>query len=134
MRRPPLTAWRYWRARSRSPPRACTTETLNDWSTWMERMERIAFIGLGIMGSPMAGRLLAAGYPLTVWNRTASRAAPLQAEGASVAASPAEAVREAGVVITMLADPTAGRGGIGAIARHPRPGPTLIEGPSHRPP
>ena len=49
----------------------------------MERMERIAFIGLGIMGSPMARRLLAAGYPVTVWNRTASRAEPLQAEGAS---------------------------------------------------
>ena len=82
----------------------------------MERTERIAFIGLGIMGSPMAGRLLAAGYPLTVWNRTASRAEPLQAEGASVAASPAEAVREADVVITMLADPTAVREVIGGIA------------------
>ena len=82
----------------------------------MERMEKIAFIGLGIMGSPMARRLLAAGYPLTVWNRTASRAEPLQAEGASVAASPAEAVREAGVVITMLADPAAVREVIGGIA------------------
>ena len=40
----------------------------------MERMETIAFLGLGIMGNPMAKRLLAAGYPLTVWNRTASRA------------------------------------------------------------
>ena len=63
----------------------------------MERMERIAFIGLGIMGSPMARRLLATGYPLTVWNRTASRSESLQAEGADVAASPAEAVREADV-------------------------------------
>ena len=68
---------------------------LNDWNTRMERMERIAFLGLGIMGNRMAKRLLAAGYPLTVWNRTASRAEPLQAEGADVAASPAEAVREA---------------------------------------
>src|SRR5437879_8147025 len=92
----------------------------------MERMERIAFLGLGIMGSPMAKRLLAAGYPLTVWNRTASRAEPLQAEGASVAASPAEAVRDADVVITMLADPTAVRGVIGGIAQHLRPGDTLI--------
>jgi 3-hydroxyisobutyrate dehydrogenase-like beta-hydroxyacid dehydrogenase len=93
----------------------------------MERMQTIAFIGLGIMGSPMAGRLLAAGYPLTVWNRTASRAEPLRAEGATVAASPAEAVREADVVITMLADPTAVREVIGAIARHLRPGTTVIE-------
>jgi len=93
----------------------------------MERMERIAFIGLGIMGSPMAKRLLAAGYPLTVWNRTASRAEPLQAEGANVAASPAEAVREADVVITMLADPTAVREVMDGIARHLRPGTTLIE-------
>ena len=93
----------------------------------MEHMERIAFLGLGIMGSPMARRLLAAGYPLTVWNRTASRAEPLRAEGASVAASPAEAVRDADVVITMLADPTAVREVVAGIARHLRPGTTLIE-------
>ena len=92
----------------------------------MERMERIAFIGLGIMGSPMAKRLLAAGYPLTVWNRTASRAESLQAEGADVAASPAEAVREADVVITMLADPTAVREVIDGVARHLRPGTTPL--------
>ena len=67
---------------------------LDDWNTRMERMERIAFLGLGIMGSPMARRLLAAGYPLTVWNRTASRAEPLQVEGAHVAAGPAEAAGE----------------------------------------
>ena len=93
----------------------------------MERVERIGFIGLGIMGGPMAGRLLAAGYPVTVWNRTASRAEPLQAEGATVAASPAEAVREADVVITMLADPTAVREVINAVSGHLRPGTTLIE-------
>src|SRR6201985_2195347 len=93
----------------------------------MERMEKIAFIGLGIMGGPMARRLLAAGYPLTVWNRTTSRAEPLQAEGAEVAASPAEAVRDADVVITMLADPTAVREVMDGIAGHLRPGATLIE-------
>jgi 3-hydroxyisobutyrate dehydrogenase len=93
----------------------------------MQRMERIAFLGLGIMGSPMAKRLLAAGYPLTVWNRTASRAEPLRAEGADVAASPAEAVRDAGVVITMLADPAAVREVIDGFARYLRPGATLIE-------
>ncbi|MEV0171255.1 NAD(P)-dependent oxidoreductase [Streptomyces sp. NPDC050803] len=70
-------------------------------------MEKIAFLGLGHMGAPMARRLLAAGHPLTVWNRTAAKAGPLVAEGASAAASPADAVRGADVVITMLAGPDA---------------------------
>ncbi|MFH8369807.1 NAD(P)-dependent oxidoreductase [Streptomyces sp. NPDC018031] len=70
-------------------------------------MEKIAFLGLGSMGEPMARRLLAAGHPLTVWNRTASRAEPLRAAGARLADGPAEAVRDAGIVVTMLADPAA---------------------------
>ncbi|RSS68677.1 NAD(P)-dependent oxidoreductase [Streptomyces sp. WAC06614] len=70
-------------------------------------MEKTAFLGLGSMGLPMARHLLASGVPLTVWNRTAAKAAPLAAEGATVAASAAEAVRDADVVITMLADPDA---------------------------
>ncbi|MED7953688.1 MULTISPECIES: NAD(P)-dependent oxidoreductase [unclassified Streptomyces] len=65
-------------------------------------MEKIAFLGLGRMGRPMARRLAAAGYPLTVWNRT-----PGRAEGLPEAADPAEAVRGAGVVVTMLSDPEA---------------------------
>ncbi|MFI8321240.1 NAD(P)-dependent oxidoreductase [Streptomyces sp. NPDC085529] len=67
----------------------------------------IAFLGLGSMGLPMARRLLDAGHPLTVWNRTAAKAAPLVEAGAVLAASPADAVREAEVVLTMLADPAA---------------------------
>ncbi|MER6675989.1 NAD(P)-dependent oxidoreductase [Streptomyces sp. NPDC000983] len=70
-------------------------------------MQKIAFLGLGRMGAPMARRLLGAGHPLTVWNRTAARAAPLAAEGAAVAATPAGAVRDADVVITMLSGPEA---------------------------
>jgi 3-hydroxyisobutyrate dehydrogenase-like beta-hydroxyacid dehydrogenase len=70
---------------------------------------KIAFLGLGGMGTPMARNLLLAGYELTVFNRTAARAAPLRAEGAHVAASPPEAVRDADVVITMLADDQAVR-------------------------
>ncbi|MER7754407.1 NAD(P)-dependent oxidoreductase [Kitasatospora sp. NPDC097643] len=65
-------------------------------------MEKIAFLGLGRMGLPMARRIAAVGYPLTVWNRTPGRAG-----GLTEAASPAEAVRGAGVVVTMLADPAA---------------------------
>lgn len=70
-------------------------------------MQKIAFLGLGHMGAPMARRLLGAGHPLTVWNRTAAKAGPLAAEGAAVAGGPAEAVRDADVVVTMLADPDA---------------------------
>lgn len=49
----------------------------------VEGMEKIAFLGLGHMGAAMARRLLAAGFPLTVWNRTAEKAEPLVAEGAT---------------------------------------------------
>ncbi|MFE5713338.1 NAD(P)-dependent oxidoreductase [Streptomyces sp. NPDC056501] len=69
--------------------------------------QKIAFIGLGSMGLPMARRLLDAGHPLTVWNRTAAKADALVADGAVRAATPAEAVRDADVVLTMLADPAA---------------------------
>lgn len=66
--------------------------------------ERIAFLGTGLMGLPMAARLLAAGYPLTVWNRTKGKAHPLIGAGATWADGPATAVEGAGVVITMLTD------------------------------
>jgi 3-hydroxyisobutyrate dehydrogenase-like beta-hydroxyacid dehydrogenase len=65
---------------------------------------RVAFVGLGQMGSAMAERLLNAGHTLIVYNRTAARAEPLVARGATRAPTPAEAVREADVVFTMLAD------------------------------
>jgi 2-hydroxy-3-oxopropionate reductase len=68
---------------------------------------KIAFLGTGLMGAPMARRLLAAGYPLTVWNRDAEKARPFEAEGARLAASPVEAVDGADIVITMLTDATA---------------------------
>ncbi|NEA29215.1 NAD(P)-binding domain-containing protein [Actinomadura bangladeshensis] len=67
-------------------------------------MTRIAFLGLGRMGSPMAGRLLAAGHDVSVWNRTPGRAAPLAGAGAAVHATPAEAVADRDLVITMLTD------------------------------
>lgn len=67
---------------------------------------RIAFLGLGIMGSRMAANLLAAGHELTVWNRTAATADTWAVEhpGAAVAASPAEAAAGAELVITMVVD------------------------------
>jgi 2-hydroxy-3-oxopropionate reductase len=66
--------------------------------------ERIGFIGLGIMGRPMAGHLLDAGYTVTVWNRTRSKMAPLVERGAAAAASPREVAAPSDITITMVAD------------------------------
>ena len=63
---------------------------------------RIAFLGIGLMGLPMAKNLLKAGYPLTAWNRTRSKAEPLSADGAQIASLPDEAVNGAQIIITML--------------------------------
>jgi 3-hydroxyisobutyrate dehydrogenase-like beta-hydroxyacid dehydrogenase len=68
---------------------------------------KIAFLGLGQMGRHMARRLLASGHELTVWNRSRERAEALAAEGAQVAATPADAVRQADAVLTMLFDDAA---------------------------
>ncbi len=65
-------------------------------------MAKLAFLGLGQMGAPMAARLLKAGHELTVWNRSKEKAEPLAARGAGVAASPAEASAGAETVFTML--------------------------------
>ncbi|MGO4630243.1 NAD(P)-dependent oxidoreductase [Streptomyces sp. 2RAF24] len=84
--------------------------------------QKIAFLGLGSMGLPMARRLLDAGYPLTVWNRTPAKADGLVAAGAVRAAGPAEAVAGADVVVTMLADPAAALAVADAIVPALRPG------------
>lgn len=63
----------------------------------------VGFIGLGVMGGPMALNLARAGIPLVVWNRTAARAEPLRAAGAEVALCPAEVFERSGVVFLMLA-------------------------------
>jgi len=67
----------------------------------------VSLIGLGLMGRPMGHNLLKAGFPLVVWNRTASRAGSLVAAGARLAASPKEAAAAADVLITMVGDPPA---------------------------
>ena len=64
----------------------------------------IAFLGTGRMGGPMAANLARAGFVVRAWDRTVSRAAALIKDGATVAASPAQAVKGAGILITMLAD------------------------------
>lgn len=64
--------------------------------------KRVAFLGLGLMGGPMARRLARAGYSLKVWNRDTAKAKPLEAEGAVIAASATDAVRDADIVFTMM--------------------------------
>ena len=68
---------------------------------------KIAFLGLGKMGLPMARRLLEAGHKLTVWNRSPERAEALVAAGATLAGSPAEAAQTANAVLTSLFDDAA---------------------------
>jgi len=78
----------------------------------------VGFIGLGIMGQPMALNLVRAGYPVTVFNRTPDKTAPLKEAGAQVAATPAEAAAQADFVISIVSDTPAmeevvlGKGGI----------------------
>ena len=67
----------------------------------------VTLIGLGLMGRPMGHNLLKAGFPLVVWNRTASRADSLVAAGARLAPSPKEAAAAADVLITIVSDPPA---------------------------
>ena len=65
---------------------------------------RIAVLGTGVMGAPIARNLVAAGFPVTVWNRTRGRAEALAADGAQLAPTPRAAAASAGIVLTMLAD------------------------------
>jgi 3-hydroxyisobutyrate dehydrogenase-like beta-hydroxyacid dehydrogenase len=90
----------------------------------------IGFIGLGLMGSRMAARLLESRYPLTVYNRTRERTAPLAAKGATAAATPEELARAVSLVMLSVADDAAleevmrGRNGVLAGLR---PGATVID-------
>lgn len=68
---------------------------------------RVGFLGLGIMGTPMALNLKKKGFEVTVWNRSPDKAKALEAHGLSVAATPAELARAVDVFCTCLADPAA---------------------------
>ncbi|MCO7736661.1 NAD(P)-dependent oxidoreductase [Brucella intermedia] len=70
---------------------------------------RIAFLGTGLMGAPMAGRLLDAGFDVTVWNRNSAKSAPLVGKGAKLAQTAAKSGENADIVITMLTDGSAVR-------------------------
>ena len=95
-------------------------------------MSHIALLGCGLMGQPMARRLLAAGHTLSAWNRTRAKAEVLQADGAHVAHTPAEAVARADIVVAMLQDGHAVREvlfdlAIGAAAPAMRAGTLFID-------
>jgi 3-hydroxyisobutyrate dehydrogenase/2-hydroxy-3-oxopropionate reductase len=79
---------------------------------YTERMMRVALIGLGRMGRPMAAALVRAGFPLTVYNRTRRELAD-----AEIASSPTEAAARADVLITMVSDAAAAREVLGGIDR-----------------
>jgi 3-hydroxyisobutyrate dehydrogenase-like beta-hydroxyacid dehydrogenase len=83
-------------------------------------MQRVAIIGLGVMGSGMAANWLAKGFAVTVYNRTRAKAQPLAAKGAMIAASPREAAEGADFVFAMVSDDAVSRqiwlGDEGALA------------------
>ena len=79
----------------------------------MSENATVTVLGTGIMGAAMARNLLAAGMEVRVWNRTPEKADPLAADGATVAASPAEATEGAEFMITMLSDTAAVEDAVG---------------------
>lgn len=99
-------------------------------------MTTVAFIGLGAMGAPMAGNLIDAGFTLRVFNRSSQRAAPLVDRGAVVCASPADAVRGADFVVSMVSDDVATRAvmlGDGGLIPAIAPGAVIVDSSTNTP-
>ena len=96
----------------------------------MSSLPSLGFAGIGLMGLPMCRRLLAAGYPLTVWNRNPAKCAPLVAAGARQVASPSELCEHADVVMLCLADTAVVREvvfGSGGVAEGAKGGQLLVD-------
>ena len=96
----------------------------------MAEQERVGFIGLGAMGARMAGNVLAAGYPLTVYNRDKEKTRDIAGRGAGVADSPRDVAARSDTVILMLSDPAAVRAvvmGEQGVFTGAREGLTLID-------
>ncbi|MBB3451825.1 2-hydroxy-3-oxopropionate reductase [Rhizobium sp. BK313] len=97
---------------------------------------KVAFLGTGLMGAPMARRLLGAGFAVTVWNRDRSKADALASDGATVAATAAEAANGASVLFTMLTN----AGAVGevlfgsGVAEALEPGAVVVDNSSIPPP
>src|SRR5688500_15595796 len=88
---------------ARTDHRAASTNSPND----NHPMKKIGFIGTGLMGRGMARNLIRKGHTVRIYNRTRAKAEEVAEIGGEVADTPAEAAREADVIVTMLADPTA---------------------------
>jgi 3-hydroxyisobutyrate dehydrogenase len=96
----------------------------------MDQRERVGFIGLGIMGRGMARNILKAGFPLRVWNRTASRMDELAAEGAGPASSPGDLAFHSDIIITCVSDTADVEQvllGEGGVIHGARPGSLVID-------
>jgi 3-hydroxyisobutyrate dehydrogenase-like beta-hydroxyacid dehydrogenase len=92
--------------------------------------DRLGFIGLGHLGSPMARRLLTAGFPLVVYNRDSKKTETLSALGAQVASDPGKLASEVDVVLSCVADGAAIEAiylGEGGVLRNARPGTRIFE-------
>ncbi|MFD2264650.1 NAD(P)-dependent oxidoreductase [Lacibacterium aquatile] len=87
----------------------------------------IAVLGIGLMGAPMARRLIAAGYQVTLWNRTAAKAEALAGPGVRIALMPADAVRDADLTITMLENGPVVEAVVAAIGDALKPGSLLVD-------
>jgi 3-hydroxyisobutyrate dehydrogenase-like beta-hydroxyacid dehydrogenase len=93
-------------------------------------MQRIGFIGIGLMGQHMAKRVLLGGYPLTIWNRTKDKARPLLEAGATWTDSPRAVTQVSDLVITMVTDSAASERvacGPGGVLEGAHPGLVLID-------
>ena len=102
----------------------------------MSQLPSIAFAGIGLMGLRMCRRLLAAGYPLTVWNRSAEKCAPLLKAGARQAETPADLCANADIVLLCLADTAVVHEvvfGCGGIVEGGRAGQVLVDHSSLEP-
>ncbi|MBA1278230.1 NAD(P)-dependent oxidoreductase [Stutzerimonas stutzeri] len=102
----------------------------------MSELPSIAFAGIGLMGLRMCRRLIAAGYPLTVWNRSPEKCAPLVEAGARQVSTPAELCAAADVVLLCLADTAVVREvvfGAGGIVEGARAGQVLVDHSSLEP-
>lgn len=91
---------------------------------------RVGFIGLGLMGTPMARNIMGGGFPLAVWNRTASKGEPLLAAGATWAGSVGQLAEQSDVVVTMLTDAVVSEQvicGEGGVLDHARPGTVIVD-------
>eukprot|EP00440_Ansanella_granifera_P004971 gb/GFBE01005389.1/.p2 GENE.gb/GFBE01005389.1/~~gb/GFBE01005389.1/.p2 ORF type:complete len:291 (-),score=92.55 gb/GFBE01005389.1/:27-899(-) len=75
----------------------------------MDSKPSVGYLGMGIMGSAMAGRLVDAGFPVTVWNRSRDKCAPLEAKGAKVAATAKEVIETCDVTFACTSDPASAR-------------------------